>query len=301
MFDAQKEATALVAATDSDFEWMLGNEPSLHRDLALPPGGVDEVATLEHVRRIMQRNQVRGYSAAWMIVCAGEVVGLCGFKAPPSSEGEVEIGYGIAATRRGRGHATRAVEAMLAAAKSDPSIRAVIADTAIPNHASQRVLEHNGFERTPLRPDPADGHVIRWRKCVAATALDYEAHTRAPHSKPFASFDHVQLAMPPGEEDCARRFYAGTLGMNELPKPEALRTRGGAWFSSGDVQLHLGVEPDFTPAKKAHPALRCTDLAALEARLELAQVAVSTQGSSDDGARHLYVEDPFGNRIEFIG
>ncbi len=119
--------------------------------------------------------------------------------------------------------------------------------------------------------------------------------------QPFQSFDHVQLAMPHGEEERARSFYAGTLGMTELPKPENLSARGGAWFASGDVQLHLGVEPGFMPARKAHPALRCVDLAALEARLAAAGVAVTIAGTFENGLRHAYVDDPFGNRIELIG
>jgi len=118
---------------------------------------------------------------------------------------------------------------------------------------------------------------------------------------PFRAFDHVQLSMPAGEEDRARAFYAGALGMTELPKPEELRSRGGAWFASGDVALHLGVEKDFVAARRAHPALRCADLAALEVRLHAAGVAVTVAGTFEDGLRHAYVDDPFGNRIELIG
>jgi catechol 2,3-dioxygenase-like lactoylglutathione lyase family enzyme len=85
---------------------------------------------------------------------------------------------------------------------------------------------------------------------------------------PFRSYDHVQLAMPAGEEDAARAFYGDVLGMRELEKPEELRARGGAWFASGDVvHLHLGVETPFVAANKAHPAFRCVDLPALRARL----------------------------------
>ncbi len=118
---------------------------------------------------------------------------------------------------------------------------------------------------------------------------------------PFTSVDHVQLAMPVGAEDRARAFYVGTLGMEELPKPHELRTRGGAWFASGSVQLHLGVEPNFVPARKAHPALRCYDLAGLETRLRVAGAALTPGRTNDDGTRQLYVDDPFGNRLEFIG
>jgi catechol 2,3-dioxygenase-like lactoylglutathione lyase family enzyme len=119
--------------------------------------------------------------------------------------------------------------------------------------------------------------------------------------EPFVTFDHVQLAMPAGEEAAARAFYAGVLGMRELEKPEALRARGGAWFASGPVQVHLGVEAPFVPAKKAHPALRCVDLAALRERLHAAGAHVVEGGTFEDGAMHVYVDDPFGNRLELIG
>jgi catechol 2,3-dioxygenase-like lactoylglutathione lyase family enzyme len=115
----------------------------------------------------------------------------------------------------------------------------------------------------------------------------------------FTLIDHVQLAMPPGEEQKARAFYADLLGMTELPKPAELARRGGCWFSSADVQLHLGVEQDFRPAKKAHPALRCKDYAALVQRLRDAGIEVN---EPDDipGVRRCHVHDPFGNRLELI-
>ncbi len=84
---------------------------------------------------------------------------------------------------------------------------------------------------------------------------------------PFLRLDHVQLAMPSGQEGAARAFYGDLLGMRELVKPEALQPRGNCWFASGEVQLHLGVEADFRPAKKAHPALRCAGYEALLRRL----------------------------------
>lgn len=120
-------------------------------------------------------------------------------------------------------------------------------------------------------------------------------------AEPFVAYDHVQLAMPAGEEERAREFYAGALGMTEIPKPADLAGRGGAWFASGSVQLHLGVDPAFAPARKAHPALRCADFDALVGRLEAAGRTVTLAGTFEDGARHAYVDDPFGNRIELIG
>ena len=116
---------------------------------------------------------------------------------------------------------------------------------------------------------------------------------------PFSAIDHVQLAMPEGEEDRARVFYVGLLGMMEVPKPPELAKRGGCWFACGTVQIHLGVESDFRSARKAHPALRCVDYYALIAELKGAGVAV-TEDDSIPGVRRCHIADPFGNRIELI-
>jgi catechol 2,3-dioxygenase-like lactoylglutathione lyase family enzyme len=116
---------------------------------------------------------------------------------------------------------------------------------------------------------------------------------------PFLAFDHVQLAMPPGREDDARSFYVDACGMTELPKPADLAKRGGAWFASGGVQLHLGVESEFHASSKAHPALRCADLDALLARLRAAGHD-ATEDHDLPGTRRAFVRDPFGNRIELI-
>jgi catechol 2,3-dioxygenase-like lactoylglutathione lyase family enzyme len=107
--------------------------------------------------------------------------------------------------------------------------------------------------------------------------------------------------MPAGEEARARAFYVGVLGMVDIEKPADLQARGGAWFMSGDVQLHLGVEADFIPAKKAHPALRCRDYSTLLQKLREAGVVVSSEATPlRDGSEHAYINDPFGNRIELI-
>ena len=115
----------------------------------------------------------------------------------------------------------------------------------------------------------------------------------------FLAIDHVQLAMPPGEESKARRFYADLLRMREIPKPAPLAARGGCWFARGSVQLHLGVEQDFRPARKAHPAIRVSGYAALLAKLKAAGVEVIDADDLPDVQRsHIF--DPFGNRIELI-
>jgi|SRR5579872_3384377 len=115
----------------------------------------------------------------------------------------------------------------------------------------------------------------------------------------FIAIDHVQLAMPAGEEEAARRFYRDLLGMRELAKPAELAKRGGCWFESGDVQVHLGVENDFRPAKKAHPALRCWDYEELSSRLRSAGVDV-IDDNMIPGVRRCHISDPFGNRIELV-
>jgi catechol 2,3-dioxygenase-like lactoylglutathione lyase family enzyme len=116
---------------------------------------------------------------------------------------------------------------------------------------------------------------------------------------PFTTIDHVQLAMPRGAEEKARRFFQDLLGMKEVPKPPELAKRGGCWFASADVQIHLGVEDDFRAAKKAHPALRCANYEELVMRLRAAGVPAEDDDSIP-GVRRCHVLDPFGNRIELI-
>lgn len=113
------------------------------------------------------------------------------------------------------------------------------------------------------------------------------------------ALDHVQLAMPPGREGDAESFYCGILGFAVLPKPEPLASRGGRWFVAAAVQVHLGVEQDFRPAKKAHPALRVAGLDELVARLDQASIPWRWDTELPE-LRRGYVDDPFGNRIELI-
>jgi catechol 2,3-dioxygenase-like lactoylglutathione lyase family enzyme len=109
--------------------------------------------------------------------------------------------------------------------------------------------------------------------------------------------DHVQVAAPPGCEEEARAFYGGLLGLAELEKPPALRPRGGVWFALGEgQQLHVGVEQEFVPARKAHPAFAVDDLDALAAR-----IGDVTWDEELPGVRRFYAADPFGNRLEFLG
>jgi catechol 2,3-dioxygenase-like lactoylglutathione lyase family enzyme len=115
----------------------------------------------------------------------------------------------------------------------------------------------------------------------------------------LAAIHHVQLAMPRGEEDRAEGFYGGVLGLDRVPKPAALADRGGAWFRGGDVEVHLGVEEEFRPARKAHPAFLVKGLGLLEERLREAGSPVRPDAPLED-RRRFHTEDPFGNRLELI-
>ena len=111
------------------------------------------------------------------------------------------------------------------------------------------------------------------------------------------AIDHVQLAMPPGGEELATWFYEGVLGVPRVPKPPHLAVRGGCWFERGTLRIHLGVQDDFVPATKAHPAFTVLDLDRLEATITTHGLPVRRV---DDPLEPdvLYVDDPFGNRIE---
>ena len=110
---------------------------------------------------------------------------------------------------------------------------------------------------------------------------------------------HVQLAMPPGGEVAATEFYEGLLRIPRVAKPSHLDVRGGCWFESDAVRIHLGVEADFLPAGKAHPALLVEDLDSLRVRLTDAGVSV-VDDQPLPGFSRFYVLDPFGNRIELL-
>jgi catechol 2,3-dioxygenase-like lactoylglutathione lyase family enzyme len=122
-----------------------------------------------------------------------------------------------------------------------------------------------------------------YRRCVAVIGLD-----------------HVQVACPAGGESAAAAFYRDLLGLTPVPKPEPLASRGGCWFAGNGFQLHVGVDADFRPAQKAHPALLVANLDSLAAALTAAGHEVRW---SDElpGTSRCYVDDPFGNRIELIG
>ncbi len=117
---------------------------------------------------------------------------------------------------------------------------------------------------------------------------------------PIYAIDHIQIAMPAGEEARARAFYAAILGFTEIPKPAVLAGRGGVWFQQGPVVVHLGVEPDFRPARKAHPAFLVDNLDELVDLSQQAGYETNTDEPPLAGYRRAHVFDPFGNRIELM-
>jgi len=113
------------------------------------------------------------------------------------------------------------------------------------------------------------------------------------------AIDHIQLAAPKGSEYQARHFYSTILGCKEVEKPGTLRKNGGVWFAFGTVQIHIGIEDPFIPAKKAHPALEIENLYALKQHLQTNNVVIIDDNNLP-GANRFYAHDPFGNRLEFL-
>lgn len=112
----------------------------------------------------------------------------------------------------------------------------------------------------------------------------------------WVAIDHVQIAMPVGAEEVARRFFVGVFGMVEMPKPPSMAARGGCWFESGGVRIHVGGEADFRPNRKAHPALLVHDLVGFVERSGL----VAKWDTEIPGVVRCHIDDPWGNRIELV-
>lgn len=151
----------LIEADDDAFSSLIAGAPVAGFQLA--QGGLGSVEMLAMLRQMAREVGAHIRPAAWIIVEHGEIVGLCSLKNPPGACGVIEIGYGVAASWRGRGVARRAVGDLLAWARGQKRITAILADTAIDNSASQRVLEHNGFSRIGTRNDPEDGELVCWK------------------------------------------------------------------------------------------------------------------------------------------
>ena len=163
------------------------------------------------------------------------------------------------------------------------------------------VLEIGDADHALQVPGDVNRSMDALRSVSAAVADFIGAVARSTSHRPaqLTGIDHVQLAMPPDGEAQARDFYGSLLGLQEVAKPAPLAQRGGCWFIGPGIRIHLGVSHDFHPARKAHPAFRVRDLAALRDRLTSSAVAVDDDDSLS-GVRRFYATDPFGNRIEFM-
>lgn len=119
------------------------------------------------------------------------------------------------------------------------------------------------------------------------------------NSAKLLGLHHIQLAMPEGEEEAALKFYGAILGLTQVAKPPELAPRGGLWFRDGALEVHLGIEEPFTPARKAHPAFLVRNLVTLRERIETAGYRV-TDDVALEGFHRCHVRDPFGNRLELV-
>lgn len=161
---------------------------------------------------------------------------------------------------------------------------------------AEQVNEREGETATLLSNLTCELGVVWWRfRPTLSPPLGLRGNVQVNIQR----INHVQLAMPPGKEGEARAFYSGILGIPEMPKPPNLAKRGGAWFEVGALRVHLGVEADFRPAQKAHPAFEVQDLAALIEACTAGGYRVNTDEPLP-GYKRAYVFDPFGNRIELM-
>jgi RimJ/RimL family protein N-acetyltransferase len=154
-------AVTLRAISAAEIDALIARETPAGSGLSVPPDGVDEAVVLRIVRDLTSRAAARGTRATWAVVAMGEIVGLCSY-VREAIDRDVEIGYGVAASRRGRGFATAAVAALIPIARADGFV-ALVAQTAVANPESARVLEKNGFVVTGSRVDSEDGELVLWR------------------------------------------------------------------------------------------------------------------------------------------
>lgn len=280
-----EDASALFCAYTADPEVTKYLPWAPHKSL------VDTEALIAN--RIAKWKTGEGFTWIICIDVHSEPIGMMELR-PEGSEGS--IGFVLARRWWNCGVMSEALGAVTHHARTALNISILRAWCDADNLGSARVLEKNGFVLRSTGPGPLAHSAFAGE---IRPALFYE-RSEPRERAVFYALDHVQLAMPAEQEDAARAFYVGVLGFEEVPKPDALAARGGAWFRSGEVNIHLGVDPVFIAAKKAHPAFRCSDYEALLIRLAERGIRVTPDPLPFNGKPHCYVEDPFGNRIEFI-
>ena len=153
----------LIVCEDKDFDWLLDLAAPPFGVLIKPPGGVDNPFILGIVRQMTRRLSEAGCKSSWMVAAGAEIVGLCSYKSPPD-DGAVEIGYGIAASRRNRGYASMAVAGIIEYARADGTLNRLTAETSVSNPSSARVLIKSGFSKVGQRDDPDDGLLDIWER-----------------------------------------------------------------------------------------------------------------------------------------
>ncbi|HZE06370.1 MAG TPA: GNAT family N-acetyltransferase [Solirubrobacteraceae bacterium] len=252
--------------------------------------------TLDFIRNTRsQASDNDGFQTA--IVRSGDIVGMVGYPGVDWANRSTRVGYWLDDGHQGRGIVTAAVRVLVDHALTVWQLNRVEIHASVENRRSRAIPERLGFreEGTLWQYQLVNG---RYLDCVVYATLaadDREA------SASILGIDHVQVAAPVECEEDARGFYGELLGLPEIEKPKALQGRGGVWFTCGAQQLHVGVTDDFSPATKAHPALRVSraDLDPIAERLAAAGSAVRWDDAIP-GTRRFYTADPWGNRVELL-
>jgi|GEM_PF-273387 len=222
----------------------------------------------------------------------GRLLGMIDLRLVPRA---ADFGFVLERPSWGQGLMTEAATTVLAWCRSQPEIERVAAVCYVGNEASARVLERCGLRCEGLRRRGA----VHGESRIDVLCFAWTRPGSAPSEPRALALDHVQLAMPRGGEDRARVFWRDLLGLRDVPRPAELAGRPWLWFERGAVRVHVGVEEDFRPARKAHPALAVSGYDALLARLAAAGHP-ARPAETLGGARRAHVEDPFGNRVELI-
>lgn len=262
----------------------------------------DDPVTVEDRASWLARHQADRHPVLVAEIETGEVAGFATFgefRPFPGYHPTVEHSIHLAERHRGLGIGRQLLDALIARATALGK-EAMIAGVDAATVGSIRFHERAGFR--PVGQLPRIGRKFGQPVDLILLQLDLvetQSVVHATEAGTVVAVDHVQLAMPPGGEDRARAFYGDLLGLPETAKPPHLAARGGCWFGGAGAKVHLGVEADFRPARKAHPALRVDELGALVDRLRSAGVAI-VDDEPLPGHDRVYVDDPFGNRIELL-
>lgn len=289
------------ASSDRERLALIANDRSISRNLT---DAFPYPYTLEDADDWIEATSRHDPPRHFAIEVGGELVGGAGVE-PRSGEKQhvAGVGYWLAPTHWGHGFATEVLTGVVEYVfDAFPHINRLEASVYGWNTASGRVLEKCGFRKeATLRKaiskdgDVTDEHIYR---LIRQEPEPVDA-VGAPRGAVIRALHHVQLALPPGGEAEAEDFYDRILGIPRVAKPAHLEARGGCWFEDEHIKIHLGVENDFRPARKAHPALVVDDLNALRTVLEEAGVDVVVDQALP-GFDRFYVSDPFGNRLEFL-